>query len=280
MLDDNEIKSDVAAAYEHGQQQVRILDHDGSTYFEPVIVIPEDHKIEELPTRKNARPLFLEQKIHFSEVSAFIDYVNNFKDDYTLILKDNEAHSITAIFDYHQAHVENEYENLPRHCDHVAVFYAKKTDEWLEWMRHNDESMTQINFAEFIEDHAKDFVTPDSGTMCEIASSIEAKTGVDFKQSVRMESGAASLRYEETIDGTAMGGTLEIPKYFEIALRPFEGCNRFAMKAMFRYKISGGSLHLRYKIIGFKDVLDETFKKFADDVEKLTEIEPMYGHLD
>lgn len=274
------LESDVAAAFEHGKQAIQVINPPAGLHdAEAAVVIPNDSQLVEFPEKKLPQPEFLEQTVTFHDVESFTAYVNAFKDGATIIFKDTARHTFTAVLDYHAAPQPEEPMTLPapRHCDHVARLIARKTPEWNEWLNNNDKAMNQVQFAEWIEDHQDDIINPSPQDMQHIAMNLEAKNGVDFKQAVRLDNGEAQFKYEETVKGTVVGGALEIPKEIEIAISPFEGCKRYPMKALFRYRISSGGLNLRYKLLGHQRALELMFEEMDAEIAKETTIKSLNG---
>src|ERR1017187_8626134 len=100
---------------------------------EPLVVIPDRQKVESLarffpPTRIKRTVLLL-------EASSFIDYVNRFKMDNTLIFANvsETGVSFTAMLDYHSAAPALN----PHYCEHIVKFDAIQTPEWKIWQAAN-----------------------------------------------------------------------------------------------------------------------------------------------
>ena len=109
--------------------------------------------------------------------------------------------------------------------DHRAEFHAEFTPEFDRWMGRNGhvKAMSQAEFAEFIEDNLADITEPAAQQLLEVASTIQAKTDIQFSSAKRLDNGQVQLGYTETIDARAgANGALEIPREFALGLRIFK----------------------------------------------------------
>ncbi len=149
------------------------------------------------------------------------------------------------------------------HRDHRLILQCKSSTAWTAWTARDGQLMKQVDFAEFIEDRLLDIVTPTGAEMLELAQSFQATTGVEFKSVAVLTSSSRSLIYEETIAAKAgMKGDIQIPTHIDLGLTPFDGGNRYRVRARFRYRIAHGDLALGYRLERPEDVLREAF----DDV--------------
>lgn len=134
--------------------------------------------------------------------------------------------------------------------DYRVALSLRRTPEWSAWRDKDGTAMGQPVFAEFIEEHIEDIVDPDGATMLELAQSIEGTSNATFKAGVRLASGARQVVWSEDIDARGgKAGELEIPDRFTIGVRLFADGDPWRIDALLRYRISGGHLHLSYKLI-------------------------------
>lgn len=238
--------------------------------YKPFAIVGDQvvHLVPEEP-----KPLYhIAQRVAFRDVKALIAYVNRFKNAETQIFADERAGTVTAIIDYHAS------VGSPNHLAHVAVFTAEPSPEWKEWKALDGKPQQQERFAEFVENQAPFIVRPDAATMLEIASSFQASSSAAFSKAISLANGQVQLQYVENINGTAgPKGSMEIPKTFDVQLRPFIGCSPTRVEARFRYRIEGGRLSLWFDLFRADDIQRDTFnvilKRIADEVA----IEPYIG---
>lgn len=155
--------------------------------------------------------------------------------------------------------------------DHTATLQLRHTPDWTEWTSRDGKLMRQTEFAEFIEDHLPNFVTPTGADMLELAQTFQATTRVDFDSSQRLKSGETQIAYKESTEATAgKKGTIAIPDTFTLGLQVYERGDAYKIDARFRYRIDGGQLALGYKLTRPRDVLLAAFDGIADDVHTAT----------
>lgn len=149
--------------------------------------------------------------------------------------------------------------------DHRAELQLRPTPEWRHWLSKDGMQQSQQMFAEHIEDGLTEIVSPDAADMLELAQTIEATHGANFRSAIRLDSGQIQARYEETIDAKAgQSGQLTIPTEFQLAIAPFVGENPYKVLARFRYRLAAGKLTMGYKLERPDDVLRDALAKIAE----------------
>lgn len=208
------------------------------------------------------QPERIRESITLTEIDSFIDYYQRFGGDSTVIKGDLSNRRFTAVFDYHQP-------AAPAWCDHKATLACTLSTEWQTWIGKDKKPFEQADFAEFIEMNAVDIVNPDAAEMVQIALTLQAKKKVNFNSGVRLDNGQIQLGYQETIDGTAgPKGELRIPEKFELALRVFQGGEKYKVEAHLRYRIHDGGVKFFYQIVRPERLLEDAFDLVKAQVEK------------
>lgn len=272
-MSEEPITSDVEAAFQHGAEQIKVLER--SAQHEAHAIIPAGSKLAQLPLRKQAHPEFIEAVRVFHDPEDFCAYVNQFSDSDSRIWFNTDGRFV-CVLDDHMHHEAWENQQA-RHGDHQAVLELKHSPEWLDWTGSNTQTMGQAAFGEFIEDHVVDFIRPDAADMLEIATQFDATKHVNFKSGYRQQDGQQQLVWQEEIEGKVVGSDLVVPKEFVVALRPFYGCDRYKITCMFRYRFGDGKLRLFYKMIGLDAVLETAIDRVAKEITEATEIKPALG---
>src|SRR5690606_22175624 len=166
-------------------------------------------------------PLRIREQVYITEATSFIDYWQRFASDSSVIFAD--------------------LNQRPKWCEHGATLICDHSTEWRTWSASNAKSMEQSSFAEFIEANAIDIVQPAAAEMIQIALTLQAKTKVDFASGIRLDNGQVQLTYQEKIEGSAgPKGELKIPEKFTLALRIFQGGDKYQVEAYLRYRIKEG----------------------------------------
>jgi uncharacterized protein YfdQ (DUF2303 family) len=205
------------------------------------------------PTRKRG-------SVAIRDAASFIEYVKSFAESSTLVFANIGDRTITAVVDYHEA------KGSARWGQHRAVLTCLLTEDWKRWMAVNKKPMSQVDFAQFLEDNLPNIAEPAGGTIVEIAKTLEAKKSVNFASSIRLENGEHQLTYEETVTGSAQKGTVLIPSSFTLGLEPFEGAGLYRLDARFRYRIDSGVLKMWVDLIRPEAVVEDAFKKTRQQI--------------
>ena len=154
-----------------------------------------------------------------------------------------------------------------------ADFLLKLSKALQRWITIDGKQLDQDAFAEFVEDNALDIVEPSSSTMLDISTTLIAKKGLDFEQSVSLHNGQRVFQYKETIGATAGArGELTIPQAISLGLVVFEGGDAFKVDARFRFRLLQSGLKFIVKLDNLDRVLETAFDGLVDNIAQgLTE---------
>lgn len=231
----------------------------------------ETFDLEELEEKLAAHPRRKRGERHVQDAGSFVAYVEKHGLPETEVYADLSRSKLVGVINAHQG-ATNGVDDDAGHGDHRVHLELVETDAWKAWTAKDRKAMTQADFAEHLEDRAVDVLDPDSATMLEIAQSLIATTGVDFKQATRLSDGQVQFRYEETVQSKAgQRGDLEIPQTFKLQLSPFEGCPPVELTARFRYRIGSNGLTLFYALLNPADVARDAFIDYVDAVDRAIE---------
>jgi uncharacterized protein YfdQ (DUF2303 family) len=265
---------DFQAALDAGVQLAAIQKSESGREF---IALPEGARIElldelrEFPARQKAN-------VQVSELDSLIRYLKAFGGKTRIFAAINKIAgnaSFVAVLDYHEGK-----EGKPGWCQHKVTFTASQTPEWKIWSGSNRKQMSQVQFAQFMEENVGDIVEPSGASMLEISKTLEAKTSVEFKSGIRLENGDHQLRYVTETTGRAGGNAnLEIPAFFVLGLPPFDGGPAYKIQARLRYRIADGNLSLWYELVNPHKIIDAACKEMLTTVEHETSIVPFIGSL-
>ena len=229
----------------------------------PFVVVPGEGKVHTFPETLD-RPLQLQQTVSLHTAKDFIGYVNRFADKNSVIFVNVLGGKIQAVLDYHEATSVAEYGSnaKQRLCSHKAIFNVEQTPEFKKIRDKSGESMSQSDFALFLEDVMPYINQPAAAELYEIVSTLSAKTSVDFKSGVRTDNGQVSITYNENIDASAgREGKLNIPEQIVFGIQVHRGGSHYALPARFRYRIKDGNLRMWYDL----DQLEKAIEKSMED---------------
>lgn len=233
----------------------------------PYAVIPVDAQIVDMTKYVHndyaERPHRKKGTVTALDAASFIAYYQLFADEHSRVFADETRACVLAVLDYHGIG-----DNAPRWGQHRINLTLRQSEEWKRWYGADGKKLTQVDFAEFIEDNAPDIVTPSAATMLEVARDLTAKTDADFGSAIRLNNGSVQFKYSEQIKASFGGGQLEIPEQFLIAIPVHVGGERVKVTARLRYRLNSGKLTFWYDLLRADVVLREAFlavqKQIAD----------------
>ena len=179
------------------------------------------------------------------------------------IYADPDNRKITAVFNDQRSF------DVAGWRDHRAEYAAAYTPEFDNWMRHNRQPKTQTEFAEFIEDNFADITEPGAQLLLDVATSLQAKTDINFSSAKRLQNGQVQLAYTENIDARAgVNGALEIPKEFSLGLRIFKNGEGYKLKARLKYRLNAGSVKFWYELDRTERAVEDAFAGYVQQVRE------------
>lgn len=204
------------------------------------MLVPEGMTLQQFPELKEELER-TQATVTTDDAESFIEYFNRYASDSSSIFL--SAEKFNGIIDYHS-------EIAPAWCQHKVMFKPVTTTEWNKWSGANGHKFDQEEFAYFIEDCAEEIHNPPGAEMLEIATTLKAKSKVNFSSAKSLANGQTQLTYNEEIDGSAGAkGELKIPEIIDIGMRLYKGGDAYAMKARFRYRIREGKIAFWYDLI-------------------------------
>ena len=214
-------------------------------------------KYLERPTQKRGNAV-----LH--DADSFIAYLADHRDaDSRIFAKLTPSTAMfVCVLDFHQAEVD-----LPRWCQHTATFSPQNTVEWNRWLKRDRVPMTQVEFAEFLEENSKQIVAPDAVKMIEIALEFQAKTNVEFASAVRQANGNVAFKYEEVTEAKGKG-EMEVPTELTLGIVLFEGGEAYAIHARLRYRIEHKQLKFWYELINPHLIIKDALSSIQDKIEE------------
>lgn len=234
---------------------------EGVTYA----VVPKDYKLEDLTSKIEAQqptPLRKKGTVQLRDLASLINYCKDQDAPAAgYIYADTDTRSITAVFNDQKA-------AAPGWKDHRAHYKAEFTPEFSKWLKFNAQAFTQTEFAEFIEDNFVDLHGEYASTLLEVATTLQAKTDINFSSAKRLQNGQAQLTYTENIDARAGAtGALEIPKEFTLGLRIFKNGEGYKIKARLKYRLHAGGVKFFYELDRPERSVEDAFNGYVTKLQ-------------
>ena len=236
------------------------------------VVIAGDERVHSLEHLLPA-PSRIRQRVAIDDVQSFIDYLNTFKGEGSRVFVSLADAQLVAVVDYHNA-------SQPRWGDHVVTLRLRKSIPWEAWTKIHNADLSQVRFAEFLEDNSGSIVKPKAAEVVEMARTFSAKTDVAFSSAVRLENGDIQLAFaEKTAAQAGKRGNIEIPTQLELNVCPFEGSNEETVIVRMRYRINDGVLTFKLTIARREELERAVLDSIAAQVRKETNLPVHIGVL-
>lgn len=236
----------------------------------PHAVLGSDQRVEDVE-RMLDRPMRRRATATLVDAASFLGYVAAFRTPETLLYAEQGAGRVTALLDYHQGGEGGS----ASWCEHRAVLQLKHSPEWAAWFAADGKSFSQGDFAEFLEERAREIVEPSGAFILELAQSLEVRRSVRFGSGINLDNGTVQLQYEET--DRAGKGTVEIPRACVIGIAVFEHGVPYRVMARLRYRLREGVVTFSYHLDRPDLVLKSAFADVLGEIAVATGLTPYLG---
>lgn len=231
------------------------------------MAVPDGYDLVDLTKARDQRELTDHRKRGTAlllDLPSFITYCKDqSKPTQGYIYANTDEHSFTAVFnDYRE-------DTVAGWRDHRAHFAAQFTPEFRRWLDNHGSAKAkgQTEFAEYIEDNFADLVPPFAQQLLDVATTIQAKTDINFSSAKRLHDGQVQLAYTEVIDAKAgQDGALTIPREFELGLRIFKNGDGYKLKARLKYRLAGGGVKFWYELDRPERAIEDAFAGYIEKV--------------
>lgn len=213
----------------------------------PVAFLPANYSAKEfshlMPSPQRAKG---ERRLHSTD--SFVAYVAALATDQTRIYADIDAGKSSATF---VAVFNDHVRGLPGWTDHVALYSPRHSLEWVTWLGADGKSMTQAEFALFIENNMQDIASvdglPTGSQMYQMALTMEASQEARIKSAIRLQSGGAELTYVNQEDDATLQ-RMQVFERFAIGIAPIEGGDHYKVEARLRYRTRDAKVSFWYDL--------------------------------
>lgn len=233
------------------------------------------HKdITDLVERAQLAPARKRGSVALNDVASLIAYAKDQGSATSAyVYADADARTIAIVFNDHRGAAAG-------WRDHRATFKAEYTPEFARWLANNGSgrAKAQTDFAEFVEDNIADIAEPFARQLLDVATTIQATTGIEFKSSKRLQDGQTQLTYNEVVDARAgADGALTIPKEFHLGLRIFKNGEGYKLTARLKYRIGGGGVKFWYELDRPERAIEDAFEGYVKQLREGTDYAVVLG---
>ncbi|MCB8880098.1 DUF2303 family protein [Acidisoma cellulosilytica] len=165
----------------------------------------------------------------------------------------------------------------PGFGDFRAHIVFRPTPQWEKWKRFDGKLLSQVDFAEFVEENLDDIAEPAGGAMLDIVTKLQAIRTVNFKSGVRLSSGEIQFQHMEDVQAQVGAGSIAVPETFTLGIAPIFGLASYAVPARFRYRIQEGRLQMGYKLQRVETMMGKIVEDVIGKIERGANISVMDG---
>lgn len=198
---------------------------------------------------------------------SFISLTNRQKDEkLSVVFADTnwEAPSFTAVVDYHPKERGGPDGVDACYGQHRIHYPFPLSEEWQEWVKFNNEVMSQSEFATFLENRIAELSTPNEDEKSSLAETFATTVAapaelVKLSRGLRvhisstveeertLNSGEGQIKWQE-VHKTENGEPLKVPGMFILAVAPFRAGEKVRIPVRLRYRASAGRVSWFYEI--------------------------------
>ena len=183
------------------------------------------------------------------ELEGFIEYVNRHKQPgQSIVYANGRSFQVACVFDDHP---EGANATAAAWRDFRAVYTCPRAREWDVWTQNDGKQMSQEAFAQFIESNLEDLIGPQKGQDLPLPAEV-----LDMTRNLQINMVGTFKRVFDPTSGTGTlvsqsehgQGSTRIPRAFQVALRVFDGGDRYPVEARVRFSCSEGKALFSYTL--------------------------------
>lgn len=225
----------------------------------PFVVIPEGAEVHFLePDHQISEPHRKTGTVKLRDAKSFMSYVMQEKSADTRIFATLDPAKFQAVF--------NDHGEYPNFKDYRAEFVCNTSREWKTWSEKDRKSMSQLSFAELLEDNLPDIILPSGADMLEVALNFEATKTANFRSVQKLRDGSVNFAWVDETAGKD-GGTVKVPESFTLRLPVFENGTPYEITARLKYRVSDGKLAIWYELVRPHKVIEAAFREVWAAIE-------------
>jgi uncharacterized protein YfdQ (DUF2303 family) len=216
--------------------------------------------------------------VNLDTVSSFADYVLRLGGESTVVYADQSRGRFVAVLDDHPVPQVDDSAPPAGFRETTAVLPLVLSQDWQDWCNRDRKMYPQQDFGQFIDEMAHTIVTPSSATMLEIATTLTAKTKIDYGSRVNLDNGDIEFRFEEETSAKAGRGSasVEIPRTFTISVSVWNRTNPVEVDCRLRFKPEPSGVMMGFKMIRKDLSVESAFDGLHDLVLEALPDVPVY----
>lgn len=206
-----------------------------------------------LPTPRRTKAL-----AKFSDSASFVAYVKRHATEKTACWLDFNPQNYDLMF---KAVIDEITKGSASWREHVAVFQPEMSAEWKAWIGKDKNIFGQLEFAEWIEEHADEITVPTlpdgsqrtglptSLQMLAMATNLNLTNDFKLASNVSTQSGGVKLEFIDQ-ENEETRKAMELFKLFCIGIPVFQGASQaWGIDARLKYRRNGSKAMFFYELV-------------------------------
>ena len=185
-------------------------------------------------------PNFKTGLIKVLDVMSFTEYFKKHSGGNTLVRANCSQVEIEAVLDWHGKDVDDAGRG-----DHCLKLVCVRTLEWSKMKASNGKSMSQSEFADFIDDLSHCFEVPDPASLTDIVLNLEGANNAAWLSKFDRVSGGVQIQYTQEAEAKTKSGVL-FPTQGTVVMPVFVGGPPMRFIVKFQYRVNEGDLTIRF----------------------------------
>lgn len=225
----------------------------------PFIFNPLDSSMHDME-KFLPKPLRQKEARSVATLEAFNEYVKRFKGAESSIYVSGSAgrYVITAELDHPGVATG------PVWKDHTVSFTLEPSEDLKRWLESNKKGLTQEQFADLLEERARNIIAPPAADILEMANTLHVTRNLSVKSLRRGSSAKNSISFnQEQSLKAGQDGELELPTSFDIGVEPFARYREATkIKALLRPRIVDDHPRFTYEL----QLVEEAIELILDGI--------------
>lgn len=278
-MDERAVKAEHEALHQTIAQNQRPIINKIETLDETLMaVVPKGMEVtslKDIQDEYRLLPRYREASVSTHDLASFIDHTARYLSENSVLFADqpcidgNTARfSMETIIDYHPAGTDVLKTGAGKHrIEYIAAIHARMA----RWLKGERLSMSQVDFASFIEDNMSDLTVlegfrPPFGNavatpadLLTLSRGLEVRVNQVVRNATRLATGETSLVFSTENSARGQDGSeVIVPEWFGLRLPIFVGTEPTIIPVRLRYKLHEGQIKFSYLFHGFDQVLEQT----------------------
>jgi len=242
------------------------------------VAVPSGYELKSIDDEKLLQqPRHIKALASLSNAESFVEYVNRHQSPGSTVWTDLNPQTFALKF---QAVLDEHGAGSPQWRRHVAQFHPDFSAEWKAWTSKNAKTLSQIEFAEWIEEHADDFTSadgfPTSLELMKMALDFKMNEERTFKSKVSLKSGGVRLAYVADPETGNMEDMVVHDK-FAIGIPVFHGCDPWRINCRLKFRMNSGSVSFFYELVRHDKVHQNAAMALISDIKETTTAKMLFG---